>query len=127
MIYTSYFANLNKLPKDITPISICAKAPEWYKGLKYKKLAPTYNILMKYKQDYDKNYYIEHYQKEVLDKLNPADILHDLYRIVNPKNYTKLPHIALICFEKPEDFCHRYLVANWLIDNGYKVEEYKGE
>lgn len=30
MIYTSYFAKLNKLPKNITPISICGKAPSWY-------------------------------------------------------------------------------------------------
>ena len=37
MIYTSYFGNLKNLPKNITPISICAKAPVWYTGLQYKK------------------------------------------------------------------------------------------
>ena len=49
MIYTSYFAKLNKLPNNIIPISICAKPPHFYKGLQYKKLAPTYDILMKCK------------------------------------------------------------------------------
>ena len=33
MIYTSYFAKLKYLPKDIVPISICGKCPEWYKGI----------------------------------------------------------------------------------------------
>ena len=34
MIYTSYFAMLKRIPADtIVPISICGKAPDWYKGL----------------------------------------------------------------------------------------------
>ena len=33
--------------------------------------------------------------------------------------------IALICYEKSEDFCHRHLVAYWLKCNGYECEEYK--
>lgn len=41
MIYTTYFAKLKSLPKDIIPISICGKAPTGYKGLEYKKLAPS--------------------------------------------------------------------------------------
>lgn len=40
MIYTTYFANLKRLPQDVVPISICGKATEWYDGLQYKKLAP---------------------------------------------------------------------------------------
>lgn len=46
MIYTSYFAKLKELEKhNIIPISICGKAPDWYKGLQYKKLAPKYGFL----------------------------------------------------------------------------------
>ena len=48
MIYTSYFAKLNKLPNNIIPISICGKAPDWYKGLQYKKLAPKYDFFIKW-------------------------------------------------------------------------------
>lgn len=33
--------------------------------------------------------------------------------------------ICLICFEKPTDFCHRHLVADWLTKNGFQCEEYK--
>ena len=39
MIYTSYFAKLRSLPENIVPVSICGKAPDWYKGLQYKNLS----------------------------------------------------------------------------------------
>ena len=46
MIYTSYFAKIKELERNnIIPISICAKVPDWYKGLQYKKLAPKIWIL----------------------------------------------------------------------------------
>ena len=50
MIYTSYFAKLKSLPDNIVPISICGKAPDWYEGLQYKKLAPKYDFFMKWKK-----------------------------------------------------------------------------
>ena len=62
MIYTTYFDKLKSLPENIIPISICGKAPDWYKGLQYKKLAPKYYFFMKWKETQDNNYYIEHYQ-----------------------------------------------------------------
>jgi uncharacterized protein (DUF488 family) len=32
--------------------------------------------------------------------------------------------IALICYEKPSDFCHRHLVSKWLNENGYDCIEW---
>ena len=51
MIYTSYFAKLDSLPNNIVPISICGKAPDWYKGLQYKKLAPKWNFFKIWKEN----------------------------------------------------------------------------
>lgn len=59
MVYTSYFAKLKSLPDNIVPISICAKAPDWYKGLQYKKLAPKYDFFIKWKENHDNDYYIK--------------------------------------------------------------------
>lgn len=70
MIYTSYFAKLNKLPPNVVPISICGKAPAWYNGLQYKKLAPKYSFFSEWKKNGDNNYYIEHFNDEVLSTLN---------------------------------------------------------
>ena len=69
MIYTSYFAQLKNLPDNIIPISICGKAPDWYHGLQYKKLAPKYDFFMKWKENHDNNYYIKCFNEQVLSKL----------------------------------------------------------
>lgn len=138
MIYTTNFASLRKLPKDIIPISICAKAPDWYTGIQYKKLAPKYGFFMEWKQNHNNQFYIKHFQKEVLNTLNITDNINNLYLLAGINiNYT--PNIALVCYEpKPPEnmtfediikdnskyFCHRHLVAKWFRDDGYIVEEY---
>ena len=121
MIYTSYFAKLKKLPENVIPISICGKAPAWYTGLQYKKLAPKYGFFMEWKQNHDNDYYIEHFQKEVLNCLKIDDVINE---ISNLAKYDQSRHICLICYENPSDFCHRHLVAKWLTENGFPCEEY---
>ena len=123
MIYTSYFAKLKKLPINIIPISICGKAPEWYTGLQYKKLAPKYQFFTEWKKNKNNDYYIEHFNKEVLNGLVASEVVAELKHLCNKSMYENVD-IALICYEKPEDFCHRHLVANWLKDGGYNVEEW---
>lgn len=117
MIYTSYFAKLKKLPDNIVPISICGKAPEWYKGLQFKTLAPKYDFFMKWKENHDNDYYIKCFAEQITDKLNPHVIEAELYTLSNRRD------VALICYEKSSDFCHRHLVAKWLNDFGIKCEE----
>lgn len=124
MIYTSYFAKLNSLPKSIIPISICAKAPDWYRGLQYKKLAPTYNILMKYKRDHNKEDYICQFQEQILNKLNASEVVFDLGRLVDKDGTFYSFDICLICYEKPSDFCHRHLVSDWLNKAGFECKEW---
>lgn len=125
MIYTSYFAKIKDLEKNnIIPISICGKAPDWYKGLQYKKLAPKYRFFMEWKKNHDNDYYIEHFQAEVLDQLDATDVILDFSRLSYGFNVGE-NDIALICYEKPLDFCHRHLVAEWLNQNGYKCEEWR--
>ena len=133
MLYTTYFAQLKNLPCNIIPISICGKAPNSYKGLQYKKLAPKYDFFMKWKETHDNNYYIEHFKGEVLDLLNPIQVLSELQcalpydvkaKMREPFFASKTWHIALVCYEKPEDFCHRHLVAKWFNDNGFECKEW---
>ena len=45
MIYTSYFANLRNIDSSIVPIAICQYPPQYWKGLVYKRVAPTYEII----------------------------------------------------------------------------------
>lgn len=39
-------------------------------------------------------------------------------------------NIVLLCYEKPEDFCHRHLVADWLNSSKilpYDIKEWRKE
>lgn len=134
MIYTSYFAKLKSLPDNIIPISICGKAPDWYKGLQYKKLAPKYDFFMEFKRNHDVDHYVKCFNEHVLDKLNAKDVikkLDDLLLCMTTSidckvDTIKVPEIALICYEKPPNFCHRHLVAEWLRRNGFECEEWNG-
>ena len=96
---TSYFAKY----KGINAVSIALSKPKWYQCREYKKLAPSWNLLNKYKQDGDKQFYTEQYQKEVLDKLDPQQVYEELGE-----------DAVLLCWEKSGDFCHRHIVADWL-------------
>lgn len=126
MIYTSYFDNLKNLPDNITPISICGKVPDWYTGLQYKKLAPKKKFFDEWLENKDNEFYEKCYNEQVLKHLDPVDIVTELYQML-PYEYKEIiemtnclpwanPHvnIALICYEKPDEFCHRKLVRFWL-------------
>jgi len=134
VIYTSYFAKIKQLEKNsIVPISICGKAPDWYKGLQYKKLAPKYGFFMEWKKNHDNDYYIRCFKEQVLDKLNAEDVVKELDNLLLYEttaidyrgDFKEIPKIALICYEKPSDFCHRHLVADWFNENRFRCEEWK--
>lgn len=134
MIYTTYFAQLKNLPDNIIPISICGKAPDWYKGIQYKKLAPKWAFFQQWKINHDNNYYIEHFESEVLQQLNASDVITELqvrlpenikFNLDTPLFKNKDWHVALVCYEKPGDFCHRHLVADWLCKNGIECKEWE--
>lgn len=121
MIYTSYFAKIKELEKNgITPISICGKAPAWYNWLQYKKLAPKYDFFMQWKENHNNDYYIKCFNEQVLSKLDPMRVYNELCLLADSSK------IALICYEKPSDFCHRHLVADWLAERGFDIEEWSG-
>ena len=125
-MYTGYFAKLKYYQEQgLTPISICGKAPEWYNGLQYKKLAPKWSFFNEWKSGShkgDNNYYIEHFNEEVLDNLNSSEIEKELKRLAKRRTSEK---IILICYEKPDDFCHRHLVSDWFNKNGIFCEEFE--
>ena len=122
MIYTSYFAKLKALPVTVIPVAICGKAPEWYNGLQYKKLAPKYDFFMEWKRNHDNDYYIRCFNEQVLNKLDANTIVRELTELTNTTN--KDADIVLLCYEKPTDFCHRHLVSEWLNSNGISCKEW---
>lgn len=107
---TSYYAKSGQLKEAV---SIAGKAPAFYKGREYKKLAPKFWFFEKYKKDGDVEYYTEQYQRCVLDKLDPQTVYDELGK-----------DAVILCWEAPDKFCHRHLVAKWLSESlGIEIKE----
>ncbi len=119
-IYTSYFANLRNIPDDIVPIAICCKLPKGYSGLEYPVLAPSSALLSEWHRNHNESYYRQVYCNK-LNRLNVHSIIGVLEYLSKGKD------IVLLCYERPEKFCHRHLVAEWLNKHGYDVKEWEGD
>lgn len=118
MIYTSYYGNIKNIPDNIYKIAISLKIPFGMNLYNCKELCPTLEILSSYKDGIiDENGY-EKLFNENLNKLNPFLLIKKLYSIAGGND------IVLLCYEKPNDFCHRHLVTNWLNSYGFCVNEY---
>jgi uncharacterized protein (DUF488 family) len=119
-MFTGYFAKLRDYQQaGLTPISISGKAPDWYDGLQYKKLAPKWVFFNEWKNGShkgDNNYYISQFDAQVLKPLTVEGVLADLDKLSG----RELDKVILLCYEKPADFCHRHLVADW-------INEHKGD
>ena len=107
-IYTS---NYKKGGKGNVEISIAGKCHDGYTGLEYKKLAPKLGFWKEWHKTRDNDYYIQHFYDEVLSHLNPEEVVLKLAELSNGRD------VCLLCYEEPGEFCHRFLVSEWLNKN----------
>lgn len=115
-IYTSYFGNLRKLKEnDIVPISIALWRPRFYCGAMIPELAPTKFMLS---DECSMELYVKMY-KEKLAHIYSGSIIKRIEEIGKGKD------VALLCYEKPGDFCHRHMFAEWFTKTtGIHVDEF---
>lgn len=119
-IYTSYYGNLkNLLNNNILPIVVSTSHPN-IPQLKYicKDLAPGWDIINNYKNDkdggldptikYEKDYITK------LDKLSDKDWFRIYDYCKGAYETTNSNGIALMCYDKPVDFCHRHILRNYI-------------
>jgi hypothetical protein len=94
-------------------VSISIGVPQFYHGPQYKRVAPRREMLKMDRADYDFHF------KLILMKLDPQEVYRDLGRMaggVEP---------ILLCWERPNTWCHRRKVAEWLEDAlGIEITEY---
>lgn len=112
MIYTSYFAKY----RGGNGVSIARRQPSKDGAPCYPELArlqPPKSLLWDYKTGrITENEFKSMYRNLVLRGLNP----HAWAKRLQGK--------VLLCWEKPGDFCHRHIVADWLRKAGYEVKEW---
>lgn len=117
-IVTSYFAKADKLPAAMEQVAICLYRPKRFHGLQLKTLAPSATLLHDYKCTKDIAFYSARF-KAYLNSLDFSAVMQELEEVGRGRD------IALLCYEKSDDFCHRHLVAEWLSSHGQPCEEYK--
>lgn len=118
MIYTSYYARMRSIPKDIVPVAISLYRPDYYVGEACQILAPTPSILRQYKATHDEEQFTSEFYECVLHSLNPQYIEELLYSKSNGND------VVLLCYERSDKFCHRHLVADWFNANGITCTEF---
>jgi len=120
MIFTGYYAKLNQYKTlGLEPIAISGKRPNFYEGLYYPDFAPRYWMYQRWKDKdiTNEGYTIEY--KNYLNTLDKEEIRKDFESYNGEGN-----HCILLCYEKPHDFCHRHVLAEWLEENfGWRIEE----
>lgn len=116
-IYTSYFAKAAILRKaGIIPIGIALWPPRFFRGTSMKQVAPRRYMLNDKLTDAE---YEAMYRNDVLRLVDARGFIADLERASQGMD------VALCCFEKPGDFCHRHILAQWLNEQtGVKVREF---
>lgn len=123
-LVTSYFAKITQLTKDgYGLLGIVQYPPLFYTGWNNEKLAPSPDLLQRYKSGYvsSSEYVIEY--EEVLAELDPRSTYRQCLNHLGENG-----KVALLCFEKAGDFCHRRLVAKWFEKKlGIEVPEYDFE
>ena len=115
MIYTSYYANYRKF-KGMFRVSISRTAPINSYDLQLIKLAPSAELLQKYKGNSITNEeYTSVYHNQLLKLENNGYIA----KFVKALSTLQELHgdVVLLCYEKKSDFCHRHLLAEYLNNN----------
>ena len=122
-IGTGYFAKAKAYSdKGYALVSIARTRPwflskdllVWY----LSDLAPTGEIIG---AKNNPSVYEEKYNKEILANTSAEEVLLQLERYASLSGKDK---VVLLCYESPEKFCHRHIVARWLGDKiGQTIEE----
>lgn len=86
--------------------------------MQYKKLAPKWDFFSKWKETRDNHFYVKCFYEQVLNGLDAKSVYDELTALTGSQ------YIALICYERPEQFCHRHLVGNWFRENGFPIKEF---
>jgi len=110
-------SNYRNAGKDPGAISISVTVPRGFRGPSYPPLAPPRDYVENYKRGLiTQEKYAALYRNAILISLDPRAVYADLVRLV-------FGEPVLLCWEEPEEFCHRQLVAAWFRVAGIECEE----
>lgn len=119
-IYTSNFASAHRFdPARYCLVSISRFAPKGWEGFQVRTLAPSACLLREFKSGaIDEAGYTDRY----MAYLDGIGVRSD-FKVM--ALWAQGRDIVLLCYEKPGAFCHRRLLAQWVLENyGYDIKEF---
>lgn len=115
-IYTSYFGNAKALAKeDIKIVSVARWQPRFMSvPVVMYDVAPTPWMV----KQATREQYVDAY-RQILSELDAQEFISRL------ENMSGGADVALCCYEKPGDFCHRHMLAQYLTERtGIQIMEF---
>lgn len=108
MIYTGYYGGLSKVIGQVTKVQVSNSAPVPV-DIVFEKAVPDWAFIVKPYKDglITKEEYTERYLQQ-LDKFSENITGVARYFNESGKDY------ILLCYEKPDDFCHRHILADYI-------------
>ena len=126
-VFVSYYGSRN-LPDDAVLVQISTSRPAGLEvEVEFESMYPNYRTMVAPHKDgtIDDQGYIDRYRKDVLEK--NGDRIVEGVRSLQEEFRGSGRDIYLLCYEKPGDFCHRYLVADFLQEHGIDCRECPGD
>lgn len=121
MIYTGYYSKIKEYADSgLTLLSISRTKPEFAKScIDIPQLFPSDKILWDYKKGKIDDM---EYTSKYLDQLNElgVDKIIKMIQIFGD-------NVVLLCWESPEKFCHRHILADYINKNSCVVVEEFGK
>lgn len=115
--YTSYLANVRNIKGTLAPVFVATSWPGKPLFPQCRVLAPSSILPLWKKGKITEREYVELYNKQ-LASLDYEQVKQELLCLASGS----IP--VLICYETPEKFCHRHLIAQWIRDHGDFCTEY---
>ena len=116
-IFTSYFGNSRKLKEaGVNMICVAIGKPRFIAGIpQMLNVCPT-RYMVSGPCSHDE--YLKLYDR-ILASQDANQVVKQIEMLSGGKD------VALCCYEKPGDFCHRHILAKWITDNtGIEVKEF---
>lgn len=115
-IFTSYYAVKKEIKEPIHPISISIVCPDTTME-QILDVAPNNYALNYYKQEKYKNpekaeeIFKDMYRRKISELMQSGRLKEIAKKLIE---YAKEKPVVLFCYENPNDFCHRHLLAKTL-------------
>ena len=115
-IYTSYFGNSKKLHEaGVKIICVAIGRPRFIQTPQMLNVCPTRYMVS---GPCSREEYLRLYD-QILAKQDAHQVVKQIEMLSVGSD------VALCCYEKPGDFCHRHILAKWITDNtGIEVKEF---